>query len=330
VKSKGFLRRFIIVAGLALLVIVCALAITIKIFSSAPEGITEKDYDASLDQTVEIEFTKIPTNGIELYTAIAGPEGGKPVILLHGFPDVWYGWESQIRALAAKGFRVYAPDQRGYGLSDKPGDIIAYTQQTLVNDIIGLADSLGLRGFNLAGHDFGALVSWNVAIQYPERITKLVIINVPHPDVMPRYMKQHTSQLFRSWYVLFFQLPYIPERVVKYNNWELLIDAMSTNFKEQRLQRYRKSWSGSRTIGSMINWYRAVLRHPLKHTDPHITTPVLIIWGKRDVHIEHKMAPMSLEYCANGRLIYFDNASHWPHQDKPREVNKLLIDFFTD
>lgn len=116
---------------------------------------------------MEVTFERVSTNGIKLHTAFAGPEDGQPVILLHGFPDAWFGWESQIQALAEAGFRVIAPDQRGYNLSDKPEGIGSYSLGILADDIAGLADSLGIKRFNLAGHDFGGLVSWTMAMRNP-------------------------------------------------------------------------------------------------------------------------------------------------------------------
>ena len=128
-----------------------------------------------------MNFKYITTNGIRLHTALAGPENGEPVILLHGFPDAWFGWEAQIGPLAEAGFRVIVPDQRGYNLSDKPEGVGSYKMDTLVDDILGLADALGYDRFHLAGHDFGAMVSWNLARHYPARIKRLAIANVPHP-----------------------------------------------------------------------------------------------------------------------------------------------------
>ena len=306
-------------------------ALIVFLVSTSPERPVRKikNYDLSLDASIEIQFKKIRTNGIELNTAIVGPEEGEPVILLHGFPDLWFGWESQLRALAAKGYRVFAPDQRGYGLSDKPDGVENYTQDILVDDIIGLADAVDLDSFYLAGHDFGAMVSWNLAIRYPERVKRLVIINVPHPDVMPKYMKEHLSQLAKSWYAIYFQIPVIPEKTVQLDNYKDMINSMSSNFSEDRLDRYRKNWARPKAMTSMINWYRAAMRNKPDNGKKNlrIDVPTLIIWGKGDVYLEHEMARLSLEYCSEGQLVYFENASHWPHQDQPVEVNNLLFKF---
>ena len=155
----------------------------------------------------KISFEYLTTNGIKLHTALAGPEDGELVFLLHGFPEAWFGWEAQILSLAEAGFRVAAPDQRGYNLSDKPKGVASYQSAILVEDIIGLADGLGVDQFYLAGHDFGAMVSWNMARRYPERIKRMVIANVPHPRVMQKVLRSSFSQLMNSWYAIFSRSP---------------------------------------------------------------------------------------------------------------------------
>ncbi len=276
-----------------------------------------------------IGFEFVPTNSIRLHTAFAGPEDGEPVILLHGFPDAWFGWEPQIHALAATGFRVVAPDQRGYNLSDRPKGVASYHMRTLVADAVGLADSLGFERFCLAGHDFGAMVGWHLAMQYPERLKRLAIANVPHPVVMRSYIRKHPSQMRRSWYAFFFLLPALPERVVRANNWRMLMSAMPVGLSEEERNRYRMAWAQPDAITSMINWYRSMLRRPPQLTgSPRISVPTLVVWGKLDPHISYEMAPLSVDLCDDGRLVTFEDATHWVLHDKPKEVSHLLIEHF--
>ena len=276
-----------------------------------------------------IRFEFIPTNGIRLHAAFAGPEDGEPVILLHGFPEAWFGWEPQIHALAAAGFRVIAPDQRGYNLSDKPKGVASYHMHTLVADIIGLADSLGLDRFSLAGHDFGAMVGWYLAMQRPERLKRLAIANVPHPSVMRHYVRRHPSQMRKSWYALFFQIPALPERLVRANNWRMLMSAMPRGLSREERSRYREAWAQPGAMTGMINWYRSMLRHSPRAAGPtRISTPTLMVWGKRDPHLSYGMAPPSVDMCDDGRLITFEDATHWVLQDEPEEVSRLLIEHF--
>ncbi len=280
---------------------------------------------------MEITFDYVPTNGIKLHTAFSGPKNGKPVFLLHGFPDAWFGWESQIHALASVGFRVIVPDQRGYNLSDKPKGKAKYRMNIRTQDILGLADSLDLDRFYLAGHDFGAMVSWSIAMFSPERLQCLVIANVPHPLVMQQYIRKNLAQLRKSWYAFFFRIPKLPERFVRRKNWNRLMSAMAKGLSEEERNRYRDAWAQENAITSMINWYRAVsIRSSSQEstTSIRITVPTLILWGKQDPHISYEMAQLSEAVCENWRLITFEEASHWVHQDEPDRFNKLMIDHF--
>jgi len=277
-----------------------------------------------------IRFEHLPTNGIHLHTALAGPEDGEPVFLLHGFPDAWFGWEAQIGPLAEAGFRVIVPDQRGYNLSDKPKGVASYQMDTLVADILGLADALGYERFYLAGHDFGAIVSWNLAMRNPERIKRLAIANVPHPTVMGKYLRTHPAQMLKSWYAFFFQIPGLPERVVRANHWKFLISAMPDDFSKAERDRYREAWSQPEAITSMINWYRASLRQMGKSTrSPQIQVPTLILWGQQDPHISYEMALLSVDLCEEGRLVTFEDATHWVLHDKSKEVSQNLVEYFS-
>ncbi len=278
---------------------------------------------------MSIRFETIPTNGIRLHTALAGPEGGDPVFLLHGFPDAWFGWEAQIEPLAEAGFRVIAPDQRGYNLSDKPKGVSNYQMNTLGDDILGLADAFGYDRFHLAGHDFGAMVGWNLAMRHPQRLQRMAIANVPHPVVMRNYLRTHPSQMLKSWYVFFFQLPRLPERVVKANSWKFLISAMPNDLTAKERDRYREAWAQPGAMTSMINWYRASLRQMRKSTEiSQIRVPTLVLWGKQDPHISYEMASLSVDLCEAGHLVTFEDATHWVMHDKPEEVNQLLIEHF--
>jgi pimeloyl-ACP methyl ester carboxylesterase len=279
---------------------------------------------------MKIKFEFIDTNGIRLHTIQAGPPDGDPVILLHGFPEAWFGWEKQILALAKAGFRVFAPDQRGYNLSTKPVGADKYQTKYLVKDIIGLARSLDLDSFYLAGHDWGAIIAWSLAMVAPRRIKRLAIANVPHPAVFSSYLRTHPSQMIKSWYAMFFQLPWIPERFVKARNWKFMINAMPKYWDEDQRDRYREAWGQPGAITAMINWYRSAFgRSSTQNTNKQIEPETLIIWGKQDPHLSWQMAEPSLEYCRDGRLVFFEDASHWVQHDKAEEVSQLLIDHFS-
>ena len=270
---------------------------------------------------------------VRLHAIAAGPKDGPVVVLLHGFPEFWYGWRRQIEPLADAGFRVIVPDQRGYNLSSKPSGVAAYALTELVSDVIAIADQLGHEKIFLAGHDWGAAVAWSTALLYPQRIAKLVVLNVPHPSVMRRFMMKHMRQMLRSWYIFFFQLPYLPEAF--FSAFHFLVGARSLlrssrpgTFSAEDLNQYRTAWSQPGALTAMINWYRALFRTRAKFPDKTVRIPTRILWGERDAFLLAEMAHESLRYCKDAELFTFANASHWLQHEEPARVSELLIDFF--
>ena len=158
-----------------------------------------------------LETLTFQNASVRLHAVAAGLPGSPVVLLLHGFPEFWYGWRKQIEPLAAAGLHVIVPDQRGYNLSSKPSGVASYALSELVSDVIAIADQLGQEKIFLAGHDWGAAVAWSTALLHPQRIAKLVVLNVPHPSVMRKFISTRPRQLLRSWYMFFFQLPWVPE-----------------------------------------------------------------------------------------------------------------------
>jgi pimeloyl-ACP methyl ester carboxylesterase len=255
------------------------------------------------------------------------------VLLLHGFPEFWYGWHRQIEPLAAAGFRVIVPDQRGYNLSSKPSGVASYALIELVSDVIAIADQLGQAKILLAGHDWGAAVAWSAALLYPQRIGKLVVLNVPHPSVMRKSLSTRPRQLLRSWYMLFFQLPWLPEALFSAFNYRigarsLLRSSRPGTFSAEDLAQYCAAWSQPGALNAMINWYRALFRFRTKFPDRTVHTPMRVLWGERDAFLLAEMAHESLRYCTNAELFTFANATHWLQHEEPARVSELLIDFF--
>jgi len=285
---------------------------------------------------MEIEHSYIETNGICLHVVQAGPKSGIPVILLHGFPEFWYGWRKQIPALVEAGCRVIVPDQRGYNLSDKPKDVKSYHVSSLVEDILGLINALEYEKVNLVGHDWGAGVAWTLANKYPERLHRLGILNVPHPAVMRRFLLRDFEQIRRSWYVFLFQLPWLPEAGLKRDDWRGLIGSLRNtskpnSFTDEDILKYKEAWSQPGALTAMINWYRALIQQvPKLPDDPRIQVRTLMMWGMRDFALSHRMARPSMDYVNDGNLILFPEATHWLHLDAAEEVNHYLIDFLLD
>lgn len=276
----------------------------------------------------------IRTNGIAMNVMVAGDPNGKPVILLHGFPEFWYGWRNQIQPLVDAGFYVWIPDQRGYNLTDKPPDLSDYRIDELVLDIVGLLRATGHDKVSIVGHDWGAIVAWWLSLRYPEYIEKLVIMNVPHPHVFEKFIRGlDVRQIAKSMYAVFFQLPTIPEGLYRITQARttmnfLKFNAKKGSFTDADFEHYKAAWAQKGALKAMLNWYRAYLRFsPTPPEDWTINPPTLMIWGKKDTFLSHRMAQPSIEWCKDGRLVLFEDATHWVQHDKADEVNTLLIDF---
>lgn len=288
---------------------------------------------------IELNHNRVSTNGIQLHVVFAGPKDGPLVILLHGFPEFWRGWLKQITPLANAGYRVTVPDQRGYNLSDKPKGVAAYHIDILMQDILGLIDIAGRERATVVGHDWGAAVAWHLAATCPERVDKLVILNVPHPAVMVQTLRTSISQLRKSWYMFFFQIPWLPEWLLGWKDAKgaselLLRSGKPDTFAAEDLVHYRKAWSQLGAWTGMLNWYRSAVRGGLKGalgsspSKPRITVPTLMLWGKQDVALSYKMAKPSMDLCEDGELIIFEDATHWVQHDEAEKVTDHLLAFF--
>jgi pimeloyl-ACP methyl ester carboxylesterase len=280
-----------------------------------------------------LEHLTFHNGAIELHAVASGPSEGPIVVLLHGFPEFWYSWHQQIAPLASAGFRVIVPDQRGYNTSSKPRGAASYALSQLTSDVLAIADQLGQDRIFLAGHDWGAAVAWSAALLHPQRIAKLAILNVPHPSVMRRYLNTNRRQLRRSWYMFFFQLPFIPEAAFsafdfRFGIRSLVRSSRPGTFSSEDLAQYRAAWSQPGALTSMINWYRAAFRYRAKFPDSTVHVPTRILWGERDAFLLSGMAHDSLRYCDSAELYTFANASHWLQHEEPARVSELLIDFF--
>ena len=278
------------------------------------------------------ETLRVAANGIELHAIAAGPADGPLVILLHGFPEFRYGWRGQIGPLAAAGLRVVAPDQRGYNLSAKPAGIAAYRLDTLADDILGLADSLGSGDFAVVGHDWGGVVAWHLAARNPERVARAAILNAPHPATLRRYVARHPRQLAKSWYVAYFQLPLLPELSLRAGNFFVLQrvlrqSAAPGTFAAEDFRQYRRAWGQPGALGAMLNWYRALRLGVPAASRNRIRVPVRVIWGDRDAFLEPGLAEAGLALCEQGEAVHLPAASHWVQHEAAEEVNRLLLDF---
>lgn len=282
-------------------------------------------------QLDHLEHKFIKTNGVNLHIVQAGPEDGQLVILLHGFPEFWYGWRKQIEPLAHTGYRLWIPDQRGYNLSDKPQGAMRYSRDELAKDVIGLIDGAGREKAVVIGHDWGAAVAWWAANLYPERLEKIVILNVPHHQVILDYLRTNPAQLRKSWYYFYFQIPWLPEISARFNNWKAMVNSVQRSahlgtFTEADMSEYRKAWSQPGAITAMINYYRAAPWARLPK-DQRIKVPTLIIWGKNDALLIPELAHASAAMCDNHQLILIEEATHWVQHEEPEQVNQHIFEF---
>jgi len=282
---------------------------------------------------VELTHRYANLGNMRLHYVEAGE--GPLVLLLHGFPQFWYEWRYQIPALVEAGFRVVAPDMRGYNLSDKPPGVRAYRVELLARDVERLILACGEGTASVVGHDWGAIVAWIAAMRHPGRVRRLAILNVPHPA---RFLDGllNPGQLVRSSYMFFFQIPRLPEAVIRAGDFALLRSAFGTDpvrpgaFTAEDIERYVGAMARPGALTATLNYYRALLRNPREMGAllERIEAPVLVIWGERDRSLSRRLAEPPPLWVPNLLCVErLPEASHWVAEDRPREVNTLLLDF---
>jgi epoxide hydrolase 4 len=259
---------------------------------------------------------------------------GPLIVLLHGFPEFWYGWRLQIKPLAAAGFRVVAPDMRGYNLSSRPKGVKSYDTDQLTADIRGLIQERGAEAALLVGHEWGGSVAWALAMNHPEVVDRLAILNAAHPRKLSQGL-HHPGQLRKSWYFFFFDLPELPEAVVHADRWHFfrhfLRDARPA-YTAEEIDRYIEAWSQPGAATGMINYYRSSVRTSPKKAEEAlrpISAPTMVIWGQRDHYLGPELAEPDHDDVPNlDRVERLPDASHWVHHDEAERVTQLLIEFF--
>ncbi|MEP6502524.1 MAG: alpha/beta hydrolase [Betaproteobacteria bacterium] len=280
-----------------------------------------------------LETLTIAANGQSFHALAAGPIDGPLVLLLHGFPETSHGWRKQISPLADAGFRVVAPDQRGVGLSSKPADAGSYRIDRLAADMVALVRALGRERVQIVGHDWGGMVAWYLAEHHADVVERVAILDAPHPAVFSTYLLRHPSQLGKSWYMGFFQLPWLPEALLKARDFEWLSQALTTTsrpgaFSAADIAVYRRAWAEPGALTAMLNWYRALrLGAKAPGGSGHVTIPVRLLWGDRDTALEPGLADASMARCSAGELFHFAEATHWLQHEEPERVNALLLEF---
>jgi pimeloyl-ACP methyl ester carboxylesterase len=275
-------------------------------------------------------------DGVRLHYVEAGE--GPLVLLLHGFPEFWYGWHRQIPMLADAGFRVVAPDMRGYNLSDKPRGWRNYERGLLSGDVANLVRALGAERAHVVGHDWGGAVAWCTAMDHPGVVDRLVVLDAGHPVRYVAHLRQ-PRQLLKSWYVFFFQIPGLPEAAVRAGNWRLFRNAFEKDarpgaFDPEEIERYIEAWSKPGAIKAQIDYYRAAIRgtpfsmRRLREANPPVQAPTMVIWGENDRYGVPEVGRPEPEEAPNlERFVILPGASHWVQHEEPERVGQLLVEF---
>jgi pimeloyl-ACP methyl ester carboxylesterase len=270
---------------------------------------------------------RVEANGLSFHVVDEGPRDAETVVLLHGFPDSSYMWREQIQALTDAGFRVIAPDLRGYGESDKPQAVEAYRMETLVRDVVEILGALEVEQTNVVGHDWGAALSWSFAAFVPGMVQRLAVLAVGHPKAFFRALTR-SSQGARSWYMLLFQIPRFSEAVISRNDFAFFRRFGGRGMPD--VEKYVQDLSRPGALTAALNWYRANAKpweRPQQDV-PNVAAPTMGMWGSRDVALTERQMVDSADYV-DGPFRYerLEGAGHWMMLERPGEVNDLLLEF---
>jgi pimeloyl-ACP methyl ester carboxylesterase len=291
----------------------------------------ERDAVAAAERElgVELDARRVDVGDVELFVVQAGPEDGPPVLLLHGFPEFWYAWHRPLAALAAAGFRAIAPDQRGYGGSEKPAGVEAYDVKLLADDAAGLLAALGHESACVVGHDWGGGVAWQLALWHPPRVRKLVVIDTPHPDA-GRHVQSQEEAI--SWYRTVFRFPWLPEWLSRLAHWRLVTGMMRDTsrpgaFPDEKLALYRSAWDRDGSYGAMVNWYRASFRRAhYAGPDRRVAVPTTVVAAAEDAFIPRDLTRASVKLLDDGKLVELGSGTHWVIQEEPERIAKLIAE----
>ncbi|MFI5105629.1 MAG: alpha/beta fold hydrolase [Terriglobales bacterium] len=280
-----------------------------------------------------VNTIRVAANGINFEVATMG-SGDRLALCLHGFPEHAYSWRYQMPLLAQLGYRVWAPNLRGYGATDSPREVSAYKTRALVEDVASLIRAANPKETLLLAHDWGAALAWSLAMDQPQLLDRLVILNLPHPACFARELRR-PIQLFKSWYMFFFQLPWLPEFLLGRRQGRAaseLIRRTSRNparFSDEALEVYRANAARTGGLTAMINWYRALfrsgaMRRFFGHDIPVVHLPTLFLWGDADVALSLRTTRGTEQYVSDLTFRVLPGVSHWIQQEAPEAVNAML------
>ena len=278
----------------------------------------------------------VRANGLHFRVLEAGPERSDRLALcLHGFPESGFSWRAQLPLLGELGFKAWAPDLRGYGGTDRPLGVEAYAIERLLDDVAGLIEASGCAEVTLVAHDWGGVIAWYFALRRPGALRRLAVMNFPHPACMLRELRSSPRQLLQSWYMLLFQLPWLPEALLGARGAKVLGEGfrdMAVNkarFPDAVTEVYRANAQVPGALTAMIHYYRALFwgggaRRQAKLGYPLLAVPTLLLWGEQDRALTVETTHGTEAMVSDLTLRYIPNASHWVQQDAPDTVNAML------
>ncbi len=278
-----------------------------------------------------LTYETVRANGMNFNVAVAG-SGAHLVLCLHGFPESSFSWRYQLPLFARLGYRAWAPDLRGYGATSRPLGVAAYALENLEEDVAALIEASGAKDVVLVGHDWGALIAWYYAMFGRVPISKLIIMNVPHPKLAERGLRT-MRQLAKSWYIFFFQLPWIPEWILARHDCEAIGRAFrgmavdKSRFPDAVLRVYQDAAAQPGALTAMLNYYRALIRafpRNRRRGTQRIAVPTLMLWGEVDTALGKELTYGTDKYVTDLTLHYLPNVSHWVQQEAPETVNGLI------
>jgi epoxide hydrolase 4 len=275
----------------------------------------------------------LKTNGIKLHYVTDG--SGELMLMLHGFPEFWYSWRHQIKEFS-EDYKVVALDLRGYNDSDKPAEPSAYVMSELLADVKGAIEALGYGTCILVAHDWGGAIAWQFAYAYPEMVSKLIVMNLPHPAKFSEGLRT-PQQLLKSWYIFFFQIPFLPEWCFAFNDYGAIASAFTSwaidksAFTKADIEAYKDAAAKRGALTGMINYYRNILQTGVMNARnwEAIEIPTLMIWGENDAALGKELTYGTDAYVKDLTLKYIPNCSHWVQQEKPKLVNKYMREFLS-
>ncbi len=286
-----------------------------------------------------VTWIAVEANGLTFEVAAAGPEhpAAPPrlALCLHGFPEHAYSWRYQIPLLTELGYVVWAPNLRGYGNTDAPGKMAAYLLDTLLADVVGLIEAFtrthGGAQVLLLAHDWGGMLAWLAAMRHPELLDRLIVCNMPHPACFAREVRR-PEQFFKSWYVLFFQLPWLPERLLGAGGARAIMEMFrEAEIPEEDREVYRRNADRPGRLTAMIHWYRALLRGggwrslPRPGQWPTIPVKTLLLWGDADKALSTRTTEGTSAFVPHLTLQLLPGISHWIQQEAHAAVNEKIL-----